>query len=169
MQRAVGDHIQSLPGRQAESERRLWSFVSDFTENKMDGDKLQKLYVKLKANKAAPSGRCLCSSAYVHVCVCLSVVMCVCFSTSVWRRMYACTTFLCAAVLPPGPGGEPCANHGCSVLMPSQVLYQTGLSFMSTIHQLRIAPNLMSFHPCVSQLQPGSTIHPSICYIVSAR
>ena len=52
----MGDHIQSLPGRQAESERRLWSFVSDFTENKMDGDKLQKLYVKLKANKAAPSG-----------------------------------------------------------------------------------------------------------------
>lgn len=52
----MGDHIQSLPGRQGESERRLWSFVSSFTENKMDGDKLQKLYVKLKANKAAPSG-----------------------------------------------------------------------------------------------------------------
>ncbi len=56
VQRAVGDHIQSLPGRQGDSERRLWSFVSSFTENKMDGDKLQKLYVKLKANKAAPSG-----------------------------------------------------------------------------------------------------------------
>ncbi len=56
MQRAVGDHIQSLPARQGESERKLWSFVSDFTENKMDGDKLSKLYAKLKANKAAPSG-----------------------------------------------------------------------------------------------------------------
>ena len=79
MQRAVGDHIQSLPGRQAESERRLWSFVSDFTENKMDGDKLQKLFVKLKANKAAPSGR------RVNVCVCVCVCVCVsaCPCTSV--------------------------------------------------------------------------------------
>ena len=56
MQRAVGDHIIGLPARHGESERRLWSFISSFTENKMDGDKLQKLYAKLKANKAAPSG-----------------------------------------------------------------------------------------------------------------
>ncbi|KAL0021888.1 hypothetical protein WJX77_011593 [Trebouxia sp. C0004] len=54
--RAVGDHIQTLPVRQGESERKLWAFVSSFTENKMDGDKLSKLYAKLKANKAAPSG-----------------------------------------------------------------------------------------------------------------
>ena len=78
MQRAVGDHIQSLPGRQAESERRLWSFVSDFTENKMDGDKLQKLYVKLKANKAAPSGRCACVCVCVCVCECVCACACVC-------------------------------------------------------------------------------------------
>lgn len=52
----MGDHIQSAPGRQGESERKLWGFVSSFTENKMDGDKLSKLYAKLKANKAAPSG-----------------------------------------------------------------------------------------------------------------
>ncbi len=57
LQRAVGDHIQTLPGRQGESERKLWAFVSSFTENKMDGDKLSKLYAKLKANKAAPSGK----------------------------------------------------------------------------------------------------------------
>lgn len=56
LQRAVGDHIQTLPARQGESERKLWAFVSSFTENKMDGDKLSKLYAKLKANKAAPSG-----------------------------------------------------------------------------------------------------------------
>ena len=59
VQRAVGDHIQSLPARHSEAEGKLWSFVSSFTENKMDGDKLQKLYAKLKANKAAPSGECL--------------------------------------------------------------------------------------------------------------
>lgn len=53
----MGDHIQTLPARQGESERRLWNFVSSFTENKMDGDKLSKLYAKLKANKAAPSGK----------------------------------------------------------------------------------------------------------------
>ena len=57
LQRAVGDHIQTLPARQGESERKLWAFVSSFTENKMDGDKLSKLYTKLKANKAAPSGK----------------------------------------------------------------------------------------------------------------
>jgi len=57
LQRAVGDHIQTLPARQGESERKLWAFVSSFTENKMDGDKLSKLYAKLKANKAAPSGK----------------------------------------------------------------------------------------------------------------
>jgi len=56
LQRVVGDHIQMLPARQGESERKLWAFVSSFTENKMDGDKLSKLYAKLKANKAAPSG-----------------------------------------------------------------------------------------------------------------
>lgn len=59
MQRTVGDHIQGLPARHGESERRVWTFISSFTENKMDGDKLQKLYAKLKANKAAPSGKCL--------------------------------------------------------------------------------------------------------------
>lgn len=57
LQRVVGDHIQMLPARQGESERKLWAFVSSFTENKMDGDKLSKLYAKLKANKAAPSGK----------------------------------------------------------------------------------------------------------------
>ena len=92
MQRAVGDHIQSLPGRQAESERRLWSFVSDFTENKMDGDKLQKLYVKLKANKAAPSGRCLCACVSVHACVCLPVCVCVCVCVS--KRFFVCSNSL---------------------------------------------------------------------------
>jgi len=68
LQRAVGDHIQTLPARQGESERKLWAFVSSFTENKMDGDKLSKLYAKLKANKAAPSGK-LCISWDINAAV----------------------------------------------------------------------------------------------------
>lgn len=98
-QRAVGDHIQSLPGRQGESERRLWSFVSSFTENKMDGDKLQKLYVKLKANKTmgAASGACVRSPAAVFVCLlpmsCGQPGLCMtaCFSLL--------ASYLCAALL----------------------------------------------------------------------
>lgn len=97
MQRAVGDHIQGLPGRQADSERRMWSFVSDFTENKMDGDKLQKLYVKLKANKAAPSGFCL--SVCPSVCLCLSLsvclTVCVCLAVCVCVCAVVCLFALC--------------------------------------------------------------------------
>ena len=79
MQRVVGDHIQGLPGRQADSECRMWSFVSCLSENEMNGDELQKLYVKLKANKAAPSGACLS----VSLCLRLfdNVYMPVCLST----------------------------------------------------------------------------------------
>ena len=57
MQRAVGDHILTVPAEQGDSQRKLWAFVSSFTENKVDGEKLSKLYAKLSANKPAPSGK----------------------------------------------------------------------------------------------------------------
>ena len=57
MQRGVADHIQTVPAEQGDSQRKLWGFVSSFTENKVDGDKLSKLYAKLSANKSAPSGK----------------------------------------------------------------------------------------------------------------
>lgn len=55
LQGAVGDHIQTLG--KGDIEQKLWSFVSSFSENNMDGDKLSRLYVKLKGNKANPSGQ----------------------------------------------------------------------------------------------------------------
>ena len=98
MQRAVGDHIQGLPARQGESEHRLWSFVSSFTENKMDGDKLQKLYVKLKANKAAPSGACV----HAHACRMASVACLEALQTPGSCRHSHVASFPC---------------HACSLLM----------------------------------------------------
>lgn len=55
MQGTVGDHIQTEA--KGEMQQKLWSFVSSFSENNMDGDKLSHLYFKLKGNKAAPSGQ----------------------------------------------------------------------------------------------------------------
>ena len=72
----MGDHIQSPQGRQGESERKLWGFVSSFTENKMDGDKLSKLYAKLKANKAAPSGMSIHLFSPVQSVVCILTTHC---------------------------------------------------------------------------------------------
>ena len=62
MQSTVGDHIQSVA--KGDTERKLWSFVSSFSENDMDGDKLSRLYLKLKGNKTTPSG------TPAELCVC---------------------------------------------------------------------------------------------------
>lgn len=57
MQGTVGDHIQSVA--KGDTQQKLWSFVSSFSENNMDGDKLSHLYHKLRGNKTTPSGKSL--------------------------------------------------------------------------------------------------------------
>jgi hypothetical protein len=58
-QKAVGDHIASFVAGQGDEasvwERRLWRFVSQATENQLDGEALQKVYVKLLGEPLAPS------------------------------------------------------------------------------------------------------------------
>jgi len=51
LQKAVGDHIVGFVAGQGDEavvwERRLWRFVSQATENQLDGDALQRVYLKV--------------------------------------------------------------------------------------------------------------------------
>lgn len=57
-QKAVGDHIASFGREQGEEglawERRLWRFVSQATENSLDGEKLHSVYVKVVGAPLSP-------------------------------------------------------------------------------------------------------------------
>ena len=51
LQKAVGDHIRQFVADQGPDgstwERDLWGFVSNATENTLDGDKLQSVYQRV--------------------------------------------------------------------------------------------------------------------------
>ena len=55
MQRQVGDHIERIAERKgskaAAERRRLWNFVSTFTENNMSGAKLMSIYQRLASGE----------------------------------------------------------------------------------------------------------------------
>ena len=50
---AIGDKIAGLPDAVSgiPTNEELWSYVSDFTQNEYNGDRLQRLYLKLEAKR----------------------------------------------------------------------------------------------------------------------
>lgn len=60
---AIGQHIEKLVGEKGAKVRGpLWAFVSDFTNNPVEGSKLEAIYLKIKA-RAAATGDGLASTA----------------------------------------------------------------------------------------------------------
>lgn len=49
---SVGDRIKTVATKET-TRRQLWQYVSEFTGNKMEGEKLERVYHKIKSGKAS--------------------------------------------------------------------------------------------------------------------